>query len=194
MTWSPALIMRKFHVSEAVAGLVIVIAGMIGVPAILYGGFLSDKWQQKYPGGRMRFATIMEIISATSLILSLVFIFLILYKIPGHENLCLAFGIIMFPGFAMTSSAGMAGIGATSQTVVSPDLKGMSWSIATLSLSLLGGVWHLRLRAICLIYLAVATEGLHVRLSLLHPLVLYHLPVGGSPQNTILMIHARWKA
>jgi MFS family permease len=137
--WFPALIMRKFEVTEDVAGAVIAITGIFSIPGAIIGGKLADKWQTKSPNGRMKFAALMPAICAASIIITL---FLVVIINEGKEfspNIYLIAGLITFSIYVFCSIAANPAIMASSQGVSPPEMRGMSWSIAVLFINFVGG-------------------------------------------------------
>lgn len=56
--WSPALMMRTFHIDEGLSGKLAALAGIWGLPGALVGGIIADRWQRQHPAGRLRFAAV----------------------------------------------------------------------------------------------------------------------------------------
>ncbi|MBC7599402.1 MAG: MFS transporter [Polaromonas sp.] len=134
-TWLPSLLIRAYGIKEDKAGLVMGVVTLIGLAGPILGGILSDKWQQKYAGGRMRLAAITIAIAA-------VFVWLVLLAAFDLDNKSLMyFCAVMMPLHSIFVGMALPAVAATSQEVVPAKLKGLSWGAATMALYLLGGAW-----------------------------------------------------
>ncbi|MDD5169186.1 MAG: MFS transporter, partial [Syntrophales bacterium] len=135
MTWFPALLMRAYHVKEDKAGLVVGLVSIIGLLGPILGGILADRWQKKRSGGRMRLAAVSIAISAIFLMLVLLAVFDL-----GNKNL-LIFCAIMMPLHSVFGGMAFPAASATTQDVVTPNLKGLSSGTSYLAMMVLGGAW-----------------------------------------------------
>ncbi len=134
-TWLPSLLIRAYGIKEDKAGLVMGAVTLIGLAGPILGGYLSDKWQQKYAGGRMRLAAITIAIAS-------VFVWLVLLAAFDLDNKPLMFFCAaMMPLHSIFVGMALPAVAATSQEVVPAKLKGLSWGAATMALYLLGGAW-----------------------------------------------------
>ncbi len=134
-TWFPSLLMRAYDIKEDKAGLVMGVVTIIGLSGPILGGVLADKWQKRHPGGRMRLA-------AVSIAIASVFVFLVLLAALDVNNRPLMiFCAAMMPLHSIFVGMALPAVAATSQDVVAPRLRGMSWGVATVALFLLGGAW-----------------------------------------------------
>ncbi len=134
-TWLPSLLIRAYGIKEDKAGLVMGVVTLIGLAGPILGGILSDKWQQKYAGGRMRLAAI-------SIAIASVFVWLVLLAACDLDNKPLMyFCAAMMPLHSIFVGMALPAVAATSQEVVPAKLKGLSWGAATMALYLLGGAW-----------------------------------------------------
>lgn len=134
-TWLPSLLIRAYGIKEDKAGLVMGIVTIIGLAGPILGGILSDKWQRKYAGGRMRLAAI-------SIAIASVLVWLVLLAAFDLNNKPLMyFCAAMMPLHSIFVGMALPAVAATSQEVVPPQLKGLSWGAATMALFLLGGAW-----------------------------------------------------
>ncbi len=134
-TWLPSLLIRAYGIKEDKAGLVMGVVTIIGLAGPILGGILSDKWQQKYAGGRMRLAAI-------SIAIASVLVWLVLIAAFDLNNTTLMyFCAAMMPLHSIFVGMALPAVAATSQEVVPPQLKGLSWGAATMALFLLGGAW-----------------------------------------------------
>nr|WP_295772555.1 MFS transporter [Rhodoferax sp.] len=134
-TWLPSLLIRAYGIKEDKAGLVMGVVTLIGLAGPILGGILSDKWQQKYAGGRMRLAAITIAIAS-------VFVWLVLLAAFDLNNKSLMiFCAAMMPLHSIFVGMALPAVAATSQEVVPAQLKGLSWGAATMALYLLGGAW-----------------------------------------------------
>lgn len=134
-TWFPSLLMRAYDIKEDKAGLVMGVVTIFGLSGPILGGFLADRWQQRHPGGRMRLA-------AVSIAIASVFVFLVLLAALDVNNRALMiFCAVMMPLHSIFVGMALPAVAATSQDVVAPHLRGLSWGAATVALFLLGGAW-----------------------------------------------------
>lgn len=134
-TWLPSLLIRAYGIKEDKAGLVMGVVTIIGLAGPILGGILSDKWQQRYAGGRMRLAAI-------SIAIASVLVWLVLLAAFDLNNKSLMyFCAVMMPLHSIFVGMALPAVAATSQEVVPLKLKGLSWGAATMALFLLGGAW-----------------------------------------------------
>jgi MFS family permease len=134
-TWLPSLLMRAYGIKEDKAGLVMGVVTIIGLSGPILGGILSDKWQRRYAGGRMRLAAI-------SIAIASILVWLVLLAAFDLSNKTLMyFCAAMMPLHSVFVGMALPAVAATSQEVVPPQLKGLSWGAATMALYLLGGAW-----------------------------------------------------
>ncbi|MGH8254701.1 MAG: MFS transporter [Steroidobacteraceae bacterium] len=134
-TWFPSLIMRAYHVREDVAGSVMGVVTVIGLAGPILGGILADRWQRKRPDGRMRLAAI-------SIAVAVVFMLLVLLAATDIQNRALMlFSALMMPLHSISVGMAFPAVAATSQDVVPPKLRGLSWGVGILALLVLGGAW-----------------------------------------------------
>jgi MFS family permease len=134
-TWFPALLMRAYPIKEDVAGLIMGVVTIFGLTGPILGGILADRWQRKHPGGRMRLA-------AVSIAFAAVFMLLVLLAATHIENRPLMyFCALMMPLHSISVGMPLPAVAATSQDVVPPKLRGLSWGVGVLALFLLGGAW-----------------------------------------------------
>ena len=134
-TWFPSLLMRAYSIKEDKAGLVMGVVTIFGLAGPILGGVLADRWHQRFPGGRMRLASI-------SIAVAAVFMFLVLLAGLDLQNKALMmFCATMMPLHSIFVGMALPAVAATSQDVVPPQLKGLSWGAAMVSLFLLGGAW-----------------------------------------------------
>ncbi len=134
-TWFPSLLMRAYDIKEDKAGLVMGVVTIIGLCGPILGGILADRWQQRHPGGRMRLASV-------SIAIASVFVFLVLLAALDISNRALMiFCAAMMPLHSIFVGMALPAVAATSQDVVAPRLRGLSWGTATIALFLLGGAW-----------------------------------------------------
>ncbi len=139
--WIPTLIIRRFEVGEDVTGVIMVITGALSAAFVPLGGILADRWQQKYPNGRMRFVLFLQTLGSIAIILTLIFVF-ILYKGKGISfSIWLVMGCITFSIFCVYNFISTPALMASSQAVVPFEMKGMSWSIALFFITIFGEAW-----------------------------------------------------
>jgi MFS family permease len=134
-TWFPALLMRAYPIKEDVAGLIMGVVTLFGLTGPILGGILADRWQRKHPGGRMRLA-------ALSIAMAAVFMLLVLLAATHiHNRPLMFFCALMMPLHSISVGMPLPAVAATSQDVVPPKLRGLSWGVGVLALFLLGGAW-----------------------------------------------------
>ncbi|MDM0044434.1 MFS transporter [Variovorax dokdonensis] len=134
-TWFPSLLMRAYDIKEDKAGLVMGVVTIFGLAGPILGGVLADRWHERVPGGRMRLA-------AVSIAIAAVFMFLVLLAgLDLNNKPLMMFCAAMMPLHSIFVGMALPAVAATSQDVVPPSLKGLSWGAAMVSLFLLGGAW-----------------------------------------------------
>ena len=134
-TWFPSLLMRAYDIKEDKAGLVMGVVTLFGLAGPILGGVMADRWHSRFPGGRMRLAAI-------SIALAAVFMFLVLLAgLDLQSRPLMMFCAAMMPLHSIFVGMALPAVAATSQDVVPPQLKGLSWGAAMVSLLLLGGAW-----------------------------------------------------
>jgi MFS family permease len=139
--WFPALIIRRFAVAEDVAGVIMAVAGIFMVPGVLLGGIWADKWEAKRAAGRMKFASTMVLLSSVGSVSSIAFVFLLHGGGLWDPSIWIVPGGIMFAVFSATAAAVNPPVMAVTQTVVTPDLKGLVWGLGVSIVMVLGGAW-----------------------------------------------------
>ena len=128
LVWLPSLMMRMMNISEARAGL---LTGVIGLMAILgapLGGFLSDFWQKRNPRGRMYIPVIAYIVAGVILMIAIQI---------GFNMLGIALACV----YGIATAMAMPAIAAISQDIVPVAHKGLSMGLAIFSQYILGGAW-----------------------------------------------------
>ena len=134
-TWFPALLMRAYPIKEDVAGLVMGVVTIFGIAGPLLGGVLADRWQRKRADGRMRLASL-------SIAIASIFALLILLAAVDINNKPLMiFCAAMMPLHSISVGMAFPAVAATTQDVVPPKLRGLSWGLALVALFVLGGAW-----------------------------------------------------
>ena len=134
-TWFPALLMRAYPIKEDVAGLIMGVVTIFGLAGPILGGILADRWHRKHPTGRMRLA-------AVSIAIAVVFMLLVLLAATNiHNRPLMIFCALMMPLHSISVGMPFPAVAATSQDVVPPKLRGLSWGVGVLALFLLGGAW-----------------------------------------------------
>ena len=134
-TWFPALLIRAYDIKEDKAGLVMGVVTIIGLAGPILGGVIADRWQYRFPGGRMRLASI-------SIAVASVFVWLVLLAaFDLHNRLLMIFCALMMPLHSIFVGMALPAVAATTQDVVPPKLRGLSWGTAVVALYLLGGAW-----------------------------------------------------
>ncbi len=140
LAWGPALMMRSLKVPESKAGLIMGTIGMFSIIGALLGGWLADAWHKRNKRGRMLLATIADPAAALLNILSL-----LLLQAGGTllslANPYLTAAAILGIMYGICSVIAMPALGAVTQDVVHPRLKGISWGMAMFCMYMLGGAW-----------------------------------------------------
>lgn len=135
-TWFPSLLMRAYEIKEDKAGLVMGVVTIIGLAGPIAGGAIADRWQDRYPGGRMRLAAI-------SIAIASVFVWLVLlaaaFDLTNKPSMY--FCAAMMPLHSIFVGMALPAVAATTQDVVPARLKGLAWGAALVALFLLGGAW-----------------------------------------------------
>ena len=134
-TWFPSLLIRAYGIKEDKAGLVMGIVTIIGLAGPILGGVIADRWQARFPGGRMRLA-------AVSIAIASILMWLVLLAAIDLENRTLMFFCAaMMPLHSIFVGMALPAVAATTQDVVPASLKGLAWGAATVALFLFGGAW-----------------------------------------------------
>ena len=134
-TWFPALLMRAYGIKEDTAGLIMGLVTIIGLLGPITGGILADRWQKKRMGGRVLLAAVSNAFAVLFLLLVLLAAF------DLNNKVLMIFCAAMMPLFSISISMAFPAIAATSQDVVPPKLKGLSWGTGILAFFILGGAW-----------------------------------------------------
>lgn len=141
LAWVPAVLMRSLGISESEAGLMMGIIGIFAIVGTLSGGWLTDAWQKRNNRGRMLLPAIADALAA---ILGITGLLLLRAFGGGEVSLsnfyllaCAIAGIL----YGIFSVMGTPALGAVTQDVVHPRLKGISWGMAMFSMYMLGGAW-----------------------------------------------------
>ncbi|MDP9043487.1 MAG: MFS transporter [Pseudomonadota bacterium] len=134
-TWFPSLLIRAYGIKEDKAGLVMGVVTIFGLAGPILGGVIADRWQHKFPGGRMRLA-------ATSIAIASVFVWLVLMAgLDLNNRPLMIFCAVMMPLHSIFVGMAFPAVSATTQDVVPTKLKGLSGGAALVALFLLGGAW-----------------------------------------------------
>jgi MFS family permease len=134
-TWFPSLLMRAYPIKEDVAGLVMGVVTIVGIAGPLLGGVLADRWQRTRPDGRMRLAALSVAVAAVFALLVL------LAAVDINNRPLMIFCAIMMPLHSISVGMAFPAVAATTQDVVPPKLRGLSWGMALVCLFVLGGAW-----------------------------------------------------
>lgn len=132
LVWLPATLMRTFLITESKAGMIMGIVALCAIIGALLGGFLADSWQKKNDRGRLLLPVLAELIAAVSLV-AIMILLMLGAPIPAFIAVAVIYGI--------SCVLGLPAIGAVTQDVVHPRLKGMSWGLAMFCMYALGGGW-----------------------------------------------------
>jgi MFS family permease len=140
LAWMPATLMRSLEITESQAGLVMGIIGLTAIAGALWGGWLADWWHKRNRRGRMLLAAVAEPSSAVLAIVAL----LLLKMNEGPASLTNPFLVVASAAgvlYGIINIIGIPALGAVTQDVVHPRLKGASWGMAMFSMYMLGGAW-----------------------------------------------------
>ena len=133
--WSPALFMRTLNISESKAGFIVGIMGLLGIIGALLGGWQADVWKKR---GLSR----MLVPAAGDFVTSVCCIIGFLLLPYGHNNsLVMTLSFIFLALYSVFSMVSPPALGAVTQDVVHPRLKGISWGMAMFAMFMLGGAW-----------------------------------------------------
>jgi MFS family permease len=141
LAWVPTLLMRHFAIDESAAGRLVATAGFLALPGAIAGGVWSDRWQQRHPAGRLRFAAASSLTSALSLGVAIPCIFWLHRGAPGEWSPWLAAGAAAFALFCASSAAVPPAVMAASQSVVGSEQKGLVWGFGLTLVLLCGAAW-----------------------------------------------------
>jgi MFS family permease len=139
--WNVALLIFKFKLGVAQASNIM--AGILFVSLFAYplGGWLSDKWEKKHPGGRMRYAALCSFGGAITAVLYFYFAFILYTGTFWEWGGLLIVGLLFYLLHTLII-AGVGGpVGATTQMVVPVHLKSLSFGVGMTCMYGLGGGW-----------------------------------------------------
>jgi MFS family permease len=136
--WSPTLMMRAFHIDEALSGKLTGLAGIWGLPGALVGGLLADRWQRRHPAGRIRLAAVAVLAATLGLLIAIP---VALWGEVGPSASAWIGGAIFNLGFCMCAAAVTPALMAASQSVVTPDRKSLVWGLGLTLVLVAGGGW-----------------------------------------------------
>jgi MFS family permease len=128
LAWTPTLLMRRFSIAEDKAGAIMGGLAFAMVFGVVIGGIVSDAWQKKNRGARMKIAAVTEP-------------FVLLMFVAGY--LLIGSGSSsLWPVFlALYTAAGglwVSAINVATQEVVLPRHKGKAWGITMFFMYLIG--------------------------------------------------------
>ncbi len=132
LVWLPATLMRTFLITESKAGMMMGIVALCAIIGAVLGGYLADSWQKRNNRGRLLLPMIAEFIAAVSLVAIIILLML-------GASITVFIAVAAIYGIAVV--LGLPAIGAVTQDVVHPRLKGMSWGLAMFCMYALGGGW-----------------------------------------------------
>ena len=135
VVWMPALLMRTYGFGKDRAGLVLGIIAVIGLVGVPLGGVLADRMQKRTLKGRIFFSSASILAAAVILLLGLAS----MSNAGGQSISALTWILLSLYGF--TNTMAMAPLIATTQDVVTPELKGRSYGLMMLAQNVLGGAW-----------------------------------------------------
>ncbi len=160
LTWIPTLIIRRFEVGEDTAGLIMSITGAFALPSVLISGVMADRWQQKHPAGRMKFATLLVFTSVVLIQLALLSIIFLHQGEMTHLSPWLIIGMVSLFLFSAIAAAINPPVMAASQTVVSKELRGLVWGMGVALIMIFGGAWSPAAAGYLSDYLGGGVQGL----------------------------------
>lgn len=137
LAWAPALLMRSLKIPESQAGMILGGLGLFAIVGALTGGWLADAWQKRNNRGRMLLAAMADPIATIIFIVSMIF----LQASTSLASVHFIAYAIMALLYGTASVLGMPAVGAVTQDVVHPRLKGISWGMAMFCMYMLGGAW-----------------------------------------------------
>jgi len=139
--WNVALLIFRFKLRVDQASLIMAAILLLSLFAYPLGGWISDKWEKRRPGGRMRYAALCSFGGAICATLYLYITFILYTGTFGEMGALLIIGILFYVLHTLII-AGVGGpVGATTQMVVPMHLKSLSFGIAMTSMYALGGGW-----------------------------------------------------
>ncbi|HKO57187.1 MAG TPA: MFS transporter, partial [Thermoanaerobaculia bacterium] len=122
------LIIRYHHADLRRAGLItMIVYGLSGIPGLLAGGALADRWGVKRRDGRLLVAALATLVSAPLMLLALL-------QPKGSVMLFVLFGALG----CMVMYVYYASVYATLQDVVAPTLRGTAMSLYFFAMYVLG--------------------------------------------------------
>jgi MFS family permease len=139
--WSTALIMRRFEIGEDKAAVIFTIGGIFAGFGPFIGGHLADAWQKRHPAGRMRFAASIQALGSICILTALISICMLHEGGYDKISVWLVVGFIAYSVYNMCAIGGIPAVGTVSQSVVTPELKGMAWGMAMFFMYIGGGAW-----------------------------------------------------
>ena len=140
MAWGPALLMRTLKLPESMVGVIIGAIGLFAIIGALLGGWLADAWQKRNNRGRMLLPALADPVSAVLSIASLLLLSAF-GTVVSLANPYLVAATVMGFLYGICSVLGMPALGAVTQDVVHPRLKGISWGMTMFCMYMLGGAW-----------------------------------------------------
>jgi len=139
--WNVTLLIYRFKLSVAHAPLIMAAILVLSLFAYPLGGWISDKWEQRRPGGRMLYVALCSL-GVSLFALLYLYVAFILYEGTIEEWGALLIIGLLFYLLHTLSSAGVPGpVAATTQMVVPTHLKSLSFGVAMTSMYALGGGW-----------------------------------------------------
>lgn len=141
LAWVPAVLMRSLGITESKAGLMMGIIGIFSIAGALLGGWLTDAWHKRNKHGRMLLPAIADVLAAVLIIIGLFLLQAFGTKEVSLTNIHLLIGAVAGVLYGIFSVMGTPALGAVTQDVVHPRLKGISWGMTMFSMYMLGGAW-----------------------------------------------------
>jgi len=135
VVWMPALLMRTYGFGEDKAGFVLGIIAVIGLVGVPLGGVIADRLQKRTLKGRIFFSSASILAAAVILLLALAS----MSNAGGQPMSVLTWILLSLYGF--TNTMAMAPLIATTQDVITPELKSRSYGMMMLAQNVLGGAW-----------------------------------------------------
>lgn len=140
LAWGPAMLMRTLKLPESMVGIILGVIGLFAIIGALVGGWLADAWQKRNNRGRMLLPALADpmaaVLNITALLLLSAF-----GTVVSLSNPYLIAATVMGFLYGICSVLGMPALGAVTQDVVHPRLKGISWGMTMFCMYMLGGAW-----------------------------------------------------
>lgn len=139
--WNTAMLMYRFKLTVAQAPLIMAGVLTLTLFAAPVGGWLADKWERKTVGGRMRYAALCSLGASVCAVLYFYFTFILYKGTFGEMGPLLVVGLLLYLAHTLFIGGIGGTVGATTQMVVPPNLRSLSFGWAMTCMYALGGGW-----------------------------------------------------